>query len=330
MPPEEIAPAITIGIILADANVANLGKGLFEKAIKRLARETLEQEIERTIRTALRSAMRTQKRQLRQVKSFRALSKAEQTRILKDIEKQAELELYERLQKYAHRKADEYERAAAKVAAESDDQGRRSRELAVENAAAYREIEEACAQKTGSSVKSRPSDAEAKQPYDPHRAREEFEADLGHQSDVIVRGEQVHAPSTGTGKTRRGPEARQKIPGKSSLSLEQVHVPEAKFRDYIFKPGATHGKDHVFKSLGYGPEHSQELTDLYRKQAYERYLDGDYTLGKKDQYGQRIDIEIILEGVGDSAQKHSRLKSGWMVLEDGGIKLNTPFTGFKD
>jgi hypothetical protein len=175
--PEEIAPAVTIGILLADANVANLGKGLFEKAIKRLARETLEQEIERTIRTALRSAMRAQKRQLRQVKSFRTLSTAEQTRILKDMEKQAELELYERLQKYAHRKADEYERAAAKVADESDEQGRRSRELAEENAAAYREIEEACAQKTGGSVKARPSEAEARHPYDPHRTREELEAD---------------------------------------------------------------------------------------------------------------------------------------------------------
>lgn len=31
----------------------------------------------------------------------------------------------------------------------------------------------------------------------------------------------------------------------------QLIAPVEKFYDYIFKPGAAHGKDHVFRSLGY-------------------------------------------------------------------------------
>jgi filamentous hemagglutinin len=51
-------------------------------------------------------------------------------------------------------------------------------------------------------------------------------------------------------------------------------------------------------------------------------------LGTLDQYGQRINIEIVLNGVGKFASKTAYLRSGWMILEDGSIKLNTPFSGF--
>lgn len=135
---------------------------------------------------------------------------------------------------------------------------------------------------------------------------------------------------SGTNKKKIPGDKKSKTPSKKAISLAQVHVPEAKFRDYIFKPGATHGKDHVFKSLGYGREHSQQLAGMYQKQAHKRFLDGDYTLGKKDKYGQRIDIGIVVDGIDAGAGKSSRLKSGWMILDDGGIKLNTPFTGFMD
>jgi filamentous hemagglutinin len=105
-------------------------------------------------------------------------------------------------------------------------------------------------------------------------------------------------------------------------------APRAKFADYIFKPGATHGKDSVFRSLGYGREHSAELAKLWESQAAAKYARGEYTLGKLDQHGQRINIEIQLPGIGEAAGKTSYLRSGWMVQPDGTIKLNTPFSGF--
>jgi RHS repeat-associated protein len=116
----------------------------------------------------------------------------------------------------------------------------------------------------------------------------------------------------------------------SSLSsaAEGATAPVAKFSDYIFKEGATHGKDAVFRGLGYGKEQSGQLAQMWEQQAAARFAKGEYTLGKLDQYGQRINIEIQVPGIGDAAGKVSNMQSGWMIQPGGGIKLNTPFSGF--
>jgi filamentous hemagglutinin len=102
----------------------------------------------------------------------------------------------------------------------------------------------------------------------------------------------------------------------------------AKFSEYIFKEGAEHGKNVVFTGLGYSKEHSVQLMKIYQEQASQKFLSGNYTLGKLDSYGQRINIGIELPGIGSAAGKTSYLNSGWMILKDGTIKLNTPFSGF--
>ncbi len=101
-----------------------------------------------------------------------------------------------------------------------------------------------------------------------------------------------------------------------------------KFSDYIFKPGATHGKDRVFRSYGYGPEHSEELASEFTRQATRRYAARDYVLGTADQYGQRITVPIDLVGTGSASGRSTTILSGWMVRADGSLTLNTPFTGF--
>jgi len=101
-----------------------------------------------------------------------------------------------------------------------------------------------------------------------------------------------------------------------------------KFTDYIFKDGATHGKDAAFKNLGYGKQNTNDLMKVYQEQASQKYANGQYTLGKADQYGQRIDIEIELPGIGSASGKTSYIRSGWMIKPDGSISLNTPFSGY--
>jgi len=116
--------------------------------------------------------------------------------------------------------------------------------------------------------------------------------------------------------------------GGTSNSPLVPSVPVAKFRDFIFKEGATHGKAPVFKELGYNVEDSEELAQIYAEQGAAKYAKGEYQQGKLDQYGQRIDIEIEMNGKGVAAGKTSYLRSGWMIKPDGSISLNTPFTGF--
>lgn len=110
-------------------------------------------------------------------------------------------------------------------------------------------------------------------------------------------------------------------------------APIEKFRDYVFKPGATHGKDRVFRSLGYRRGDSQLLSDLYSSQAAAKYAAQDFTLGKADEYGQRINIVIeltvhTLTAKGYHSSRSSYIISGWMIRNDGTLTLNTPFSGF--
>ncbi len=106
------------------------------------------------------------------------------------------------------------------------------------------------------------------------------------------------------------------------------NIDPRKFSEYIFKEGADHGKDAVFRGLGYGKEHTDDLVHIFQEQANRKFASGEYTLGKLDKWGQRIDIEINLSGIGDAAGKNSSIRSGWMINADGTISLNTPFSGF--
>lgn len=105
-------------------------------------------------------------------------------------------------------------------------------------------------------------------------------------------------------------------------------APIEKFRDYIFKPGATHGKDHVFRSLGYDESHSEELAALFEQQAADKYSNQEFSLGLLDKHGQRISIQIELPGIGEHTGQQSYLISGWMIRGDSSITLHTPFSGF--
>ena len=119
-----------------------------------------------------------------------------------------------------------------------------------------------------------------------------------------------------------------KVAGTADDAAEKAAANVRKFSEYIFKDGVAPGKDVVFKNLGYTVDDSQMLINLYQEQAAAKYASGKYTLGKLDKFGQRINIEIELRGIGDATGKTSYIQSGWMIQADGSIKLNTPFAGF--
>lgn len=76
---------------------------------------------------------------------------------------------------------------------------------------------------------------------------------------------------------------------------------------------------------GYDIMDSQYLKEEYCKQAQKKYADGDFTLGKIDEYGQRITIVIVLPR--KNIRKKAYLKSGRMIYPDGVIQLATPYCG---
>ena len=86
-----------------------------------------------------------------------------------------------------------------------------------------------------------------------------------------------------------------------------------------------HGKDKLFNEWGYTVDDARWLQAEIEKQALEKYLAGDYVLGKLNREGQRISIRIVIprrEGMG-----YASFVTGWMVEPNGKLRLSTPYGG---
>ena len=101
----------------------------------------------------------------------------------------------------------------------------------------------------------------------------------------------------------------------------------SKFDPYLFDPDNyyKHGKNRAFESWGYIVDDARWLQAEIEKQALEKYIAGDYTLGKLNEDGQRIRIRIEIPRK-DGGRMVSFF-SGWMVYPNGGLRLTTPYGG---
>ena len=97
-----------------------------------------------------------------------------------------------------------------------------------------------------------------------------------------------------------------------------------KFTQYIFHLTNNGGKKALFENWGYGIMDSKELQTEFIRQAQKKYADGEYELGRLNDFGQRINIIILLL---TSNGDYATFRSGWMVYPDGKIRLTTPFGG---
>ena len=86
-----------------------------------------------------------------------------------------------------------------------------------------------------------------------------------------------------------------------------------------------HGKNKAFESWGYTIKDAKSLLNEIERQSLKKYVSGEYILGKLDKNGQRISIRITLSRK-NNGEKVSFI-SGWMVQQNGEIKLNTPYGG---
>lgn len=94
-----------------------------------------------------------------------------------------------------------------------------------------------------------------------------------------------------------------------------------KFTEYVFADKyAWNGKRDLFQILGFNIDDSKYLQNEYEKQAVIEYCDSNYALGKLDEQGQRININIKFEKNG----RKIIFESGWMVRPKGLITTNTP------
>lgn len=110
---------------------------------------------------------------------------------------------------------------------------------------------------------------------------------------------------------------------------EQVTAtcPIEKFTEYVFSNNEkylSNGKIHLFKALGFDISDSEYLKKEFDLQAKQKYLNGDYEIGKLDRYGQRINITVI---VNSNKKKNIELVTDRMIHPLGKITCNTPLGG---
>lgn len=120
-----------------------------------------------------------------------------------------------------------------------------------------------------------------------------------------------------------------------SLSIPQEYAelcaksisPYSKYVPYLFNTdgGHPHGKEKMLASWGYTAVDAHWLQQEIDRQGREKYIDGDYALGKLDNNGQRISIRVEIPRKNGSGMVS--FTSGWMVEPQGTIRLTTPYGG---
>ena len=101
----------------------------------------------------------------------------------------------------------------------------------------------------------------------------------------------------------------------------------SKFSPYLFNTNGlhSHGKDKLFAEWGYTSDDAKWLQEEMERQAREKYIAGNYRLGRLNIFGQRVNITIEIpnkNGLGTIS-----FISGWMVEANGKLSLNTPYGG---
>ena len=101
--------------------------------------------------------------------------------------------------------------------------------------------------------------------------------------------------------------------------------PIKKFAEYLFNPNnpKNGGKAELFELWGYDKADSQWMVEESQRQARKKYIAGEYSLGKLDEYGQRIHIQM---SVPDRATGEAKFfRTAWMARPNGELVLVTPY-----
>lgn len=117
------------------------------------------------------------------------------------------------------------------------------------------------------------------------------------------------------------------IPFSSVLSEATAICRLSKINPCLFDPEGIykHKKEKMFESWGYRIEDSEWLQQEFEKQALEKYIAGQYALGKLNKDGQRLSVRVELPR--KDREGTASFIAGWMVHPNGQIQLTTPYGG---
>ena len=99
----------------------------------------------------------------------------------------------------------------------------------------------------------------------------------------------------------------------------------SKYDVYLFNTLGTYNnhKADLFRLWGYNVDDVPWMKKEWERQAFEKYIAGDYKLNLLDEWGQRINIRIEIPRK-DTGEIVSFM-SGWLVMPNGKLQLATPY-----
>lgn len=100
-----------------------------------------------------------------------------------------------------------------------------------------------------------------------------------------------------------------------------------KITHYLFVHPSKAG---LIESMGYTIEDAPEVYNAIAANALARYAEGDYVLRKLDKHGQRVNIEITMQGKRGKTGCIYEFYTGWIAYPHGKLKNVTPFAGWKE
>ena len=114
-----------------------------------------------------------------------------------------------------------------------------------------------------------------------------------------------------------------------NIEIPDIRITSAieKFTNYVFNVGNDEGKNALFESWGYSIQDAEYIKREIERQALLAYQCGEYILGSRNEYGQRINTVIHLKRR-DTGEEVSFV-AGWMSYPDGRLVLITPYGGKK-
>ncbi len=117
------------------------------------------------------------------------------------------------------------------------------------------------------------------------------------------------------------------IPYNDVLTKSSSNSVYSKFDPYLFNTEGKypHNKEKLFKEWGYTVSDAKWLQREINKQGLEKYISGNYVLGKLNKDGQRISIRIEIPRKGKT--ENASFITGWMAYPNGHIQLTTPYGG---
>ena len=97
------------------------------------------------------------------------------------------------------------------------------------------------------------------------------------------------------------------------------------FTEHLFNADnpQNSGKAESFEGWGYDISDSEWMVEESQRQAREKYIAGDYSLGDLDEHGQRIHIQMEIP---DKVTGELRVfRTAWMARPNGELVLATPY-----